>query len=146
MLNQLVISGFPGTGKSYYISRGEGSDYMPQGFASDSDSSKFDKEDFPQNYIQHVKALLAKGTRRIFISSHKDVREALVKEGLAFVLVYPKKSLKQEYLERYKQRGSPDSFITLISENWDTWLSELEEQKGCTHKQLGSGQFMYDLF
>ena len=46
MTKQLVISGFPGTGKSYYIARVEGSDYMPQGFASDSDSSKFDKSNF----------------------------------------------------------------------------------------------------
>lgn len=39
-MEQKVISGFPGTGKSYYIARG---DYMPQGFASDSDSSGFPK-------------------------------------------------------------------------------------------------------
>lgn len=146
MVTQLVISGFPGTGKSYYVGRGEGSDYMPQGFASDSDSSKFDKKYFPQNYIEHIKELISKGTARIFVSSHKEVREALIKEGIDFVLVYPKKELKQEYIERYKQRGSPDSFINLISENWDIWISELENQKGCSHKQLDSNQFMYNIF
>ena len=146
MTEQLVISGFPGTGKSYYIERGEGSDYMPQGFASDSDSSKFDKSNFPQNYIQHIKELINKGTARIFVSSHKEVREALVKEGIEFILVYPKRELKQEYIERYKQRGSPDSFINLISENWDNWITELEKQKDCEHKQLESNQFMYSIF
>lgn len=143
---QLVISGFPGTGKSYYVGRGEGSDYMPQGFASDSDSSKFDKSNFPQNYIEHIKELIDKGTARIFISSHKEVRDALVKEGINFILVYPKKELKQEYIERYKQRGSPDSFINLISENWENWIDELEKQKGCEHVRLESKQFMYSIF
>jgi hypothetical protein len=146
MVKQLVISGFPGTGKSYYVSRGEGSDYMPQGFASDSDSSKFDKSNFPQNYIEHIKELIAEGTARIFVSSHKEVRDELVKEGIDFILVYPKKELKEEYIERYKQRGSSDSFIKIVSENWDNWITELENQKGCTHKQLESKQFMYDIF
>lgn len=145
-MKQLVISGFPGTGKSYYISRGEGSDYMPQGFASDSDSSKFDKSNFPQNYIEHIKSLIAKGTMRIFVSSHKEVRDALVKEGIEFILVYPKKELKEEYLNRYKERGSSEQFIKLISDNWDSWLSELENQKSCTHLQLGSNEFMYNKF
>jgi hypothetical protein len=54
--------------------------------------------------------------------------------------------LKQEYIERYKQRGSSDSFINLISENWDNWITELENQKGCEHRQLESGQFMYSIF
>lgn len=145
-MKQLVISGFPGTGKSYYIARGEGSDYMPQGFASDSDSSQFDKSEFPQNYIKHIKSLIEKGTMRIFVSSHKEVRDALVKEGIEFILVYPKKELKEEYLNRYKERGSSEQFIKLISDNWDAWLSELENQKGCTHLQLGSNEFMYNKF
>lgn len=146
MEEQLIISGFPGTGKSYYIARGEGSDYMPQGFASDSDSSKFDKSDFPNNYIKHIKELIVKGTARIFVSCHKEVRESLVKEGIYFILVYPKRELKQEYIERYRNRGSSESFINLISDNWDSWITELENQKGCNHLVLESNQFMYDKF
>ena len=145
-MKQLIISGFPGTGKSYYIARGEGSDYMPQGFASDSDSSKFDKSNFPQNYIEHIKSLIAKGTMRIFVSSHKEVRDALVKEGIEFILVYPKKELKEEYLQRYQERGSSEQFIKLISDNWDNWIDELESQKGCSHLQLESNEFMYNKF
>jgi hypothetical protein len=60
------------------------SGYMPQGFATDSDSSKFDKANFPDNYIEHIKQKISEGYARIFISSHKEVREALVKNGLEF--------------------------------------------------------------
>ena len=49
----MLVAGFPGTGKSSYCYRD--ADYMPQGFATDSDSSKFDKANFPQNYIEHIK-------------------------------------------------------------------------------------------
>ena len=136
----LLVAGFPGTGKSYYTNTESG--YMPQGFATDSDSSKFDKDNFPQNYIEHIKEKISQGYARIFISSHKEVRDALVENGLEFTLVYPKKELKEEYLKRYKERGSPDGFINLISNNWDLWLEELKNQKGCRHIELESGQFI----
>ncbi|MGL5713290.1 MAG: hypothetical protein ACRCX2_09750 [Paraclostridium sp.] len=140
MKKQLVISGFPGTGKSYYVNNN-----LLNELTSDSDSSKFDKANFPQNYIEHIKELIEKGTVRIFVSSHKEVREALVKEGINFILAYPKRELKEEYIERYKQRGNNESFIKLVSENWDSWITELENQEGCEHKQLCSGQFVADV-
>lgn len=136
----MLVAGFPGTGKSSYCYRD--ADYMPQGFATDSDSSKFDKANFPKNYIEHIKEKISEGYARIFISSHKEVRDALVENGLEFTLVYPKKDLKEEYLKRYKERGSTDGFIKLVSENWDLWLEELKSQKGCRHIELERGQFI----
>ena len=138
----MLVAGFPGTGKSYYCYNGDWSHYMPSKFATDSDSSKFNKANFPQNYIEHINEKISQGYARIFISSHKEVREALVENGLEFTLVYPKKELKEEYLKRYKERGSPEGFIKLISDNWDLWLEELKNQKGCKHIELESGQFM----
>jgi hypothetical protein len=138
----LLVSAFPGTGKSYYVDYGEGSGYMPQGFATDSDSSKFDKANFPENYIEHIKEKISKGYARIFISSHKDVRDALVINNLPFVLIYPAKELKEEYINRYKERGSSQKFIELISDNWDNWIDDCINQKSCYHIVLKSGQFI----
>jgi hypothetical protein len=138
----LLVSAFPATGKSWYVDKGEGSGYMPEGFATDSDSSKFDKSGFPQNYIRHINEKISQGYARVFISSHKEVRDALVLNGLPFVLIYPKKELKSEYIERYRQRGSGDKFIQLVSDNWDAWIEECESQNGCHHIQLESGQFV----
>jgi hypothetical protein len=137
---KLLIAAFPGTGKTSYCHRD--ADYIPQGFATDSDSSTFDKSNFPQNYIEHIKEKISEGYARIFISSHKEVRDALVENNLEFTLVYPKRELKEEYLKRYKERGSSESFINLLNNNWDNWIEELENQKGCTHIQLESGQFI----
>ena len=140
--NFILVAAFPGTGKSYYVNYGEGSGYMPQGFATDSDSSKFDKANFPANYIEHIKEKIKEGYAIIFISSHKEVRDALVANGLNFTLVYPKENLKEEYLKRYKERGSNQAFIDLIDKNWSNWLFELRRQTGCTHIELESGQFI----
>ena len=137
----VIVSGFPGTGKSYYVNYAEGSGYMPQGFAIDSDSSKFNKSNFPSNYIEHIKNNIGK-VKIIFVSSHKEVRDAMVKNNIHFTLAYPNKSLKIEYLKRYANRGSSVSFIDLIYKNWDNWLNELQAQKNCKHLVLNEGEYL----
>lgn len=139
-IGQMVISAFPGTGKSHYVNSESG--YMPNDFATDSDSSKFDKSDFPKNYIQHIKNNINDGYARIFVSSHKDVREALIKNEIEFTLVYPSLDQKDDYIKRYKERGSSESFIKLISDNWENWINECKNQKGCKHIELKQGQFL----
>ena len=140
--NTMLVAAFPGTGKSYYCSNGDWSQYVPEMWCTDSDSSKFDKSKFPENYIQHIKEQIVKGYAMVMISSHKDVRDALVLNNLPFVLIYPAKELKEEYLERYKQRGNNEKFIQLVSDNWDNWLDECKAQTGCFHIELKSGQFV----
>jgi len=140
-IKTIIVSGFPGTGKSHYVNYGEGSGYMPQGFAIDSDSSKFDKSNFPCNYIEHIKSNIGK-VKIIFVSSHKEVREAMVKNNIPFTLAYPNKSIKIEYIKRYVDRGSSVSFIDLIYKNWDNWLNELQAQKKCKHLVLNEGEYL----
>ena len=99
---------------------------------------------FPKNYIDHIKANLGK-VDIILISSHEVVRDALVKEGLHFTLVYPNIDLKQEFIERYKQRGSNESFIKLVSDNWTEWIEQLQNQNGCKKIELSTGQYLKDV-
>jgi len=132
----LIVSGFPGTGKSYFFNTSERT-------ILDSDSSKFDKSDFPRNYIEHIKENIDK-VDVIFVSSHKDVRDALVKEKINFVLAYPSKNLKDEYIQRYIKRGSPEVFVNLISKNWDIWLDELDDQVGCYKQEMVSNIYLSD--
>jgi len=132
-----IISGFPGTGKTEFVRNSNK-------LVLDSDSSKFDKKNFPENYIKYIKSNIGL-VDIICVSSHKDVREKLVESGIYFFLVYPEKSLKQEYLERYKKRGDSDSFITLLSDNWDKWLTELENQTECFHIVLKTNEYLSSL-
>lgn len=138
--NTIVISAFPGTGKTHYYSakstRGK--------YVLDSDSSKFDKSEFPQNYIDHIKSQNGK-VNIIFVSSHKEVREALVANEIGFILVYPEIGLKDEYIERFKKRGSSEAFISLLLDKFEEWVTQLMNQKDCVHNVLKSGQYISDI-
>jgi len=138
----LLVSAFPGTGKSYYCYNGNYSQYYPSLWCTDSDSSKFDKLNFPQNYIEHIRSKISEGYARIFISSHKDVRNALIENNLPFVLVYPAIELKEEYLKRYLDRGSNDSFIRQLEGKWSEWITDCANQQSCFKIELKSGEYL----
>ena len=124
----LVVCAFPGTGKSHLCAN------LPKGKkALDSDSSQFSWEstgvrhpDFPANYIEHIKNNLW-SVDYIFVSSHQEVRDALNLAKVPYVVVYPHEVCKAEYLKRFKDRGSPESFIQTLSTHWDTWLRTMRD-------------------
>lgn len=134
-----VVCGFPGVGKSTLFKELKDSDFK----VLDSDSSTFDKKEFPDNYIKHIKDKTEDGYT-ILASSHDVVRNALIAEKMMFTLVYPDKSLKDEYLKRYVDRGSPDSFVKLLGDNWDKWVSQCDDldSKYVTKIKLGAGEFI----
>lgn len=136
-----VISGFPGIGKTFYK---ENSNLN----ILDSDSSKFSwiekgirNPEFPKNYIDHIKENMNK-VDIILVSTHKIVRDALVDNNIKFLLVYPEIDLKEEYIERFKNRGNDDLFIKMFEDNWDNFIHEMDNQKGCISTKLKSGEFL----
>ena len=134
-IETLVVSAFPGCGKSHLF-RNKGEKKI-----LDSDSSTFDKSQFPQNYIEHIKFNIGE-VDIILVSSHKEVRDALVNEGIDFTLVYPRKDIKDEYIQRYIDRGNDGKFVELLKQNWDNWTDELENQEGCEKIELESAQYL----
>lgn len=129
-----VIAGFPGVGKTYMYN-----ELKDKVKIIDSDSSEFSwiKEnvrhpDFPNNYIEHIKQNLDKQDY-ILVFSHDVVREALKEHEIDYVLVYPDKKLKDDYIEKYKKRGNDEGFINFISKNWNNFIDELESE---THPTL----------
>ena len=126
-----IISAFPGCGKSYF--HNNRTEYT----TLDSDSSHFSwvkdengnntKErnpEFPINYINHIEENIGK-VDVIFVSTHKEVRDALDERGIEYYIVKPEKDMKEDFINRYRKRGSSDSFIELLNRNWDNWLDEL---------------------
>ena len=139
-----VVSAFPGTGKTHL---GKHSDSSIVDFGS----GKFSKDengdlnpDFPNNYVQAMLDVM--GTCDIIlISCHKAVTDSLENRGIEYTLVYPDTALKAEYIERYKQRGNPKSWIDNVAENWNNWISEMENQANCKRIILLSGQYLSDV-
>ena len=131
-----IISAFPGCGKSHLFRvAGEQIKIL------DSDSSKFDKDHFPANYIEHIKNNIGKADI-ILVSSHKVVRDALVENGIDFTLVYPSKDIRDEYINRYISRGNTSAFVTLLNENWESWISECVNQEGFDKIELNENEYL----
>ena len=146
MKDTKIISAFPACGKTYVFEN------FKDKIILDSDSSRFSwvivgkqkvrHPDFPQNYINHIKENIGKADY-ILVSTHENVRRALEDDGIDFYLVYPDRSLKAEWIGRCFLRGSDDKFCRLISDNWDEWIDQLEEDsKKHESFQLISGEYL----
>jgi len=141
-----VISAFPGTGKTYCVNN------IKNRFYLDSDSSQFSwissgvrDPNFPQNYINHIRSNIGK-CDAIFVSSHEIVRKSLRDNGIEYILIYPNKSLLDEYLKRYRNRGSQDSFISLLENNWDLWIDSCENDPTTNKIVLDREETIYNLY
>ena len=162
----IVISAYPGLGKTYatdYINRE--TDFE----AIDSDSSYFswlydangEKQfeilrmgqtknlrdpNFPQNYINYIKANIAKKDV-IFVSSHLSVRQLMEKEGIDFYVAVPEPTdlMRDEIRLRFINRGNTPEFIDDQFENYFSRVNEMinstKEGKLIT---LHSGEFLID--
>lgn len=142
-INTIIVSAFPGTGKSYFKRNSEIK-------VLDSDSRRFSwtkgvrNPKFPQNYVEHIKKQMGK-VDIIMVSTHKDVRDLLIQNDLSFNLIYPNLELKDEYLARYKKRRNKKTFIDMMEENWEKFINQLIAQEGCQHIVLDSGEYVYDV-
>lgn len=154
MRNTKVIAAFPACGKSYCFDRN--ADYI----ILDSDSSKFSwvypdglgtkyrNPDFPKNYVEHIKENIGK-VDYIFVSTHEEVRQALADAGIDFILVFPKQSLRAEWVGRCFIRGSGEKFCQLIADEWDTWMSQMWYEAIYNKRKyyvLSSGEYLSDIF
>ena len=139
-LDRLLVCGFPGIGKSVASKK--------YGW-TDSDSSSFSWEfkgirhrEWPHNYIEHLK----RSSGIIMLSTHAEVRDALYLAKEPFIVCYPQRECKEEYIERYTNRGSSESFISLLTEKWDEWIDEMKwENRAKTHMTLSCEMFLSDL-
>lgn len=158
MKNTKIIAAFPACGKTYYFENRE-----EDVAVLDSDSSKFswmyeigcDDElyvqkvrnpDFPNNYIEHIKKNIGK-IDYIFVSTHKEVREALKEAGIDFIIVFPESSLKEEWIGRCFLRGSDEKFCQLIADQWDNWIMQMEEEVVINKRdcfRLRHGEYLSD--
>lgn len=109
----------------------------------DSDSSTFDKKDFPNNYIKHIKENIGK-VDVIFVSSHQIVRNAMKENGIIYSMYYPAKRRKKEMLELYKMRGNNEDFIWFLENNFEFFIDNIEKEnvEGAKIRLENEGDFI----
>ena len=142
-----VICGFPGIGKTYLFNNQDNLGIK----VADSDSSKFSKiendqgelvqnPDFPINYINHIIDLInGHEVNYILVSSHHDVREALSNAHIPYTVIYPTKQMKEVYIQRYRDRESPEKFIALLEDKFDKFVDD------CAHDVDTTCKVIFDL-
>ena len=87
-------------------------------------------KDFPGNYIAKIKWHLVNNRwRYLFVSSHKDVRDAMKRNKIKYTLLYPSKDRLEEVLKICDERGESPFKKELIKEHWDTWITEAMNEK-----------------
>ena len=140
-----VISGFPGIGKSWLYNNQDDLGLK----VNDSDSSQFSwledgvtrNPDFPNNYIKHIKDQMTKSDV-VLVSSHDVVRDALKDAGIKFITVFPHVDDKEEYIKRFIERGSKETFVKLIEANWNNWLANINNNDDGLHVELNLGEYL----
>ena len=139
----MIISAFPGVGKTYLYNK------YPD-LISDSDSSKFSwladgtrNPNSVNDYVDHIEKEASKKLF-VFVSSHKEVRDELHRRGINFLLIYPSIYAKENYIERYKKRGSSADFIKLIDSKWDEMIQSCENDSAIKFLLYNPALFLKD--
>lgn len=68
----------------------------------------------------------------------------LEQDKIPYTIVYPDRSLKEEYRARYLARGNTASFLDVFIGNWDMWMDWVRDNNG-TYIELQSGEFLSDV-
>ena len=159
MSTAIVVSAFPGCGKTYACEHQEELHFR----IKDSESSKRSKPDDFMGYVDEIEAAVNSGEYDfIFVSQHKAVREELTRRGIPFCTVAPpghdaapsySKFLleKQICLNRLTNRDNShikdfDKFIQKITDNYDSWTTKDSQMEfGCKfHLTLYSSRHLSD--
>ena len=133
MKKTYVISAFPACGKSHCFKNLQNiftildSDSSEFSWIKDSEgnNTKERNPEFPNNYIKHISDNIGK-VDVVFVSSHDVVRKALYENNIETTIIYPEKYMKEVFLQRYRERGNNEGFISFISNNWDNFIEDIE--------------------
>lgn len=135
-MDTIVISAFPACGKSWCYNNLQDkfsmldSDSSNYSWIKDENGKNTDKRnpDFPNNYIEHIKENLGK-IDFIFVSSHENVRKALIENEIPFMMVYPEEGQLEHWIERMEKRGNDNKFISFIADNWNDIVINTIDQR-----------------
>lgn len=153
-----IISGFPGIGKttlaskypSVFIDVDSGPYFWKDYDATKKEQGKYTykvkNENFVSDYLDAVQRILLRTSNTvIMVSQHNEIREGLKIRGIPFATVFPKLSLKEEYLKRYEKRGNNHIFIEDVKKNWENWIEPLSQEKLSTVK-IPINSYLSELF
>lgn len=99
---------------------------------------------WPDNYF---KALEDVRNKYDYILISDDICNTFFeKNNYEYWWIYPKRELKNEYLDRCKNRGNNEEFIYWYDKLWDDWIDAcINDTKSSKHIELESNQYIEDV-
>lgn len=152
-----IISGFPGIGKSYathhhqnvidlesttyhWIIENSLDTELQKGNAN---NRTFNPE-FPLNYIKKIQELAKENT--VLISAHPIVLNEMAKQNIPFITVSPDATQRDDYTQRYLNRGNSHEFTEHLRSSFFEHVQELNSHPGASqHVLLKPGQYLNDI-
>jgi hypothetical protein len=100
--------------------------------------------EWPFNYVDAIKAEMREG-KHLLIPTDYYVMMMLRVKNMPYVVCYPERSAKDEYLRRYLQRGNTVEFTDIFIGRWDKFLDGFESDRYGRHIILKPGEFLSDV-
>lgn len=155
----MIYSTFAGTGKTYASTHFDGvidlesSQYQWLNASTKSVEARKGQylaknPDWPQNYIQAIKKHDAMpDVKAVLISAQPEILELLAKAEIHFITVTPNADEKATYVERYRQRGNSDKFVTSMSNHFTKFIRDMDNNPHAdAHIKLHHGAYISVLF
>ena len=136
-----IIAGAPGVGKSALMDR-----LSVNLTVADLEPTPYtDAEDWPDNYIEEV-VQRAADKDLVLITTNPVVIQALREKGHSVSVVCPDESLRDEYRQRYINRGNKPEVVEKILAHAHKPNEEIvADFEGCNVLFLQSGQCLSDV-
>lgn len=142
--NTKYIITFPGVGASYYQKQHQDNSkiiIISQKHGLDDVKRSYGHYDYIFVYFEQVPKFKPSDLENIWslrtveeittLDVFKNVieNETFFDDKDVFV-VYPDKSLKLDYIEKYRDRGDDQNFVTFVGFHWDEWITSIEKSYG----------------
>lgn len=165
-MEKLLIMAYMGTGKSelekqydnavdfdfqdYKYIYDESIRHLPLEQRKGSTSLRVENPNYPKNFLTDAKHLLNEGKVVVspFIShvyaAYNEKEFADEMSDVRVILVCPERDSLDEYIERFKQRGNSDEFITRRIREFPSLIELFEQADNYERITIKKGQFLSD--
>lgn len=140
---------FPGIGAKYFEKNNLKKVII--GYANLPSDAGYTYCNYPDCWIGRIKKMLYyNNVDYIYAPIHTSLREAIKKDkeldDVEKWIIYPDRSLKLEYIERYRERGDDQAYVTHMAEIWDEAIESIENEDKNKFNlyKLRSGETMSD--
>lgn len=121
----MIIAGFPGCGKTSLEKQ------YPEEF-KDHDVSEVKPDNLPpiastvlDDFCKVIQESLDAG-KIVTLLPTVAILDRVILKGWEYVVVRPHRGAKETYLDRYRNRGSEEDFVSLMDKQWDEWMTALD--------------------